>query len=589
MDVAQLLVIHRRGRVHHQVHRLLRLREGNDVADAVASGQQHHEPVRADGEAAVRRRAVFQRADQMAETALDFGLGQALDLEHPRLEFRVVDADAAAAEFGAVEHDVISLRAHVLGIAVEQRHVFRPGGRERMVHADQPAFVVAFHQREIRHPCELEHAVRDHLGLRAREQADAAQDGQHLLGLVGAEEDQIAGLDVQCGLQAGLFGVGEEFDNGRFPGAVLLDADIGQAAEAAFLGQPRPVLLHHLDGRVGETLGVDGLHHAAVFQRAGKHLELRALENAGEVDDLHAEAEVGLVAAVAVHGFAPGHARQRQRRHRMARGLHQAHDQAVDDGDDVFGGHERHLDVDLGEFRLAVGAQVLVAEAAGDLDVAVHAGHHQQLLVLLRGLREGEEHARAHAAGHEIVARAFRRALGQDRRFDLDELLLVEIVPGRLDQAVAQHERLLHRRPAQIEIAEFQAQVLADVLGVAVVQRERRRVGLVQHRDAGGAHLDAAGGDMAVDHVRRTLAHFARELHDEFTAAGLRGIPGRLGILGIEHALGQPVTVAQIDENQPAVVAHAVDPAAQFHLRARVGRPQLSACMCPHLHVHILF
>ena len=40
---------------------------------------------------------------------------------------------------------------------------------------------------------------------------------------------------------------------------------------------------------------------------------------------------------------------------------------------------------------LAVGAQVLVAETARDLVVAVHAGHHQQLLEQLRRLRQGVE------------------------------------------------------------------------------------------------------------------------------------------------------------------------------------------------------
>ena len=34
---------------------------------------------------------------------------------------------------------------------------------------------------------------------------------------------------------------------------------------------------------------------------------------------------------------------------------------------------ERHLDVELGEFGLAVGAEVLVAEAAGNLEIAVEA------------------------------------------------------------------------------------------------------------------------------------------------------------------------------------------------------------------------
>src|SRR3712207_7044962 len=45
-----------------------------------------------------------------------------------------------------------------------------------------------------------------------------------------------------------------------------------------------------------------------------------------------------------------------------------------------------HLDVELGELRLPVGAEVLVAVAAGDLEVALGAGHHEQLLEQLRAL-----------------------------------------------------------------------------------------------------------------------------------------------------------------------------------------------------------
>ena len=47
----------------------------------------------------------------------------------------------------------------------------------------------------------------------------------------------------------------------------------------------------------------------------------------------------------------------------------------------------------------------------GDLVVAVEAGDHQQLLEQLRRLRQREELARVHAAGHQVVARAFRRGL----------------------------------------------------------------------------------------------------------------------------------------------------------------------------------
>ena len=47
--------------------------------------------------------------------------------------------------------------------------------------------------------------------------------------------------------------------------------------------------------------------------------------------------------------------------------------QRLDDAEDRLRPRERHLDVDLRELGLAVGAQVLVAEALADLHVAVDA------------------------------------------------------------------------------------------------------------------------------------------------------------------------------------------------------------------------
>ena len=65
--------------------------------------------------------------------------------------------------------------------------------------------------------------------------------------------------------------------------------------------------------------------------------------------------------------------------------------QPLVDVDHVLDADERHLDVELGEVGLAVGAQVLVAEAAGDLVVALEARDHQQLLEELRRLRQRVE------------------------------------------------------------------------------------------------------------------------------------------------------------------------------------------------------
>ena len=81
-----------------------------------------------------------------------------------------------------------------------------------------------------------------------------------------------------------------------------------------------------------------------------------------------------------------------------------------------------HLEIELVELAgRAVGAARLVAKARRDLEIAVEARHHQQLLELLRRLRQGVELAGMEPARHQIVARALGRDRGQDRRLELGE------------------------------------------------------------------------------------------------------------------------------------------------------------------------
>ena len=113
----------------------------------------------------------------------------------------------------------------------------------------------------------------------------------------------------------------------------------------------------------------------------------------------------------------------RQLELRAADPLEDVGEQPLVDLDHVVDADEGHLDVELGEVGLAVGAQVLVPEAAGDLVVALEAGDHQQLLEELRRLRQRVEGALLEAAGDEEVARALGGRAGEDRRLDVEEAL----------------------------------------------------------------------------------------------------------------------------------------------------------------------
>src|SRR6185503_17361183 len=179
--------------------------------------------------------------------------------------------------------------------------------------------------------------------------------------------------------------------------------------------------LVYLLARHDPAIGHDDAAHASTGRdRLFRDRELGRTEDLRRVHDLQAVARIRAIAAIPLHRLAVRHARER-RLDGLARGAPDRADHPLGERRDVFARDERALDVDLREFRLAVGTEILVAKAARDLEVAVEAGNHEQLLVDLRRLRERIELTRMHAAGHEIVPRAFGRRFRQDRRLELEK------------------------------------------------------------------------------------------------------------------------------------------------------------------------
>src|SRR5262245_23019632 len=135
------------------------------------------------------------------------------------------------------------------------------------------------------------------------------------------------------------------------------------------------------------------------------------------------EAQVGLVAAVSLHGLVVANTWKRTL-DRVAGDAPKPLHQRLDDLED----HRKlgigHLKVNLGKLRLSICAQVLVAEAARDLEIAVEPRDHQNLLEQLRRLRQRIKRSLLHAARNEIVARAFRCRARQKRRLDFEKALL---------------------------------------------------------------------------------------------------------------------------------------------------------------------
>jgi len=136
-------------------------------------------------------------------------------------------------------------------------------------------------------------------------------------------------------------------------------------------------------------------------------LELAPYEHFGEIDDLQPVAGVGTIDAEPVHGLLVSHPGERLGNLHADALLESLGEQALDQLENVLLSDEGCLDVYLGEFGLAVGAKILIAKTTSDLEVALHSRHHEQLLVLLRRLRQRIELSRAQPAGNEEVPGAF--------------------------------------------------------------------------------------------------------------------------------------------------------------------------------------
>ena len=234
---------------------------------------------------------------------------------------------------------------------------------------------------------------------------------------------------------------------------------------------------------------------------------------------------------------------------------------------------ETHLHVELHELVLPVGTQVLVAQAAGHLVVAIDAGHHQQLLEQLRRLGQRVERAGLLARRHEELASTFGCGRHEHRRLDLDEALGVHRIADRGVDRRADPQVLLHPLTAQVEIAVLEADVLVDVVG-AGVDREGRWVGFAEHLDDAVTDLDLTGREPGVDGALRTLAHDAGDPHDVFAAD--------VDVV-VDDALHDARVVAQVDEGEMLTVfpttAH---PTADADGLSDVRRAQIAAQVGPH-------
>ena len=178
------------------------------------------------------------------------------------------------------------------------------------------------------------------------------------------------------------------------------------------------------------------------------------------------------------------------------------------------------------------------------------------------------------ARRNEELARALGGRLVQDRRLELPEATVLEEAADDLGEPEADMDVAAHLIAAQVEVAVAQAQRLVDALVVELERQHRRGRQYLEPLDV---HLDPARVQARVDRLRGTGADHALGLDDELGAQGVGdGVGGRL-LVGIEDELDEAGLVAQVDEDEAAVVAAARHPARQRDPGALVPLAQVAA------------
>ncbi len=140
---------------------------------------------------------------------------------------------------------------------------------------------------------------------------------------------------------------------------------------------------------------------------------------------------------------------------------------------------------------------------------------------------------------------------------------------------MAQFDIELHGVAAQVEVAVLEAHLFVGEDGVA--GEEGGVLGLVEDAEFVGDEFDFAGGDIFVDGVGVAQLDGADDGDDELVAEGFGLLVDGGGVLAAEDDLGDAGAVADIDEDDGAEVAAAVDPSHEDGFLTSVGRAQSAA------------
>src|SRR5215469_3251471 len=209
-----------------------------------------------------------------------------------------------------------------------------------------------------------------------------AENRLHFGGAAGDHQYQVAVLRREKFAQVALLSVAQVLRDRSLPSAIG-NLDPREADRVARLQTIRE-LIQLAPGKLILSWQLDCVDAALFCEHFGEDLESGSREGRRNILEFEAEAHIGLVATEALHRLGIAHADEGRLEIHAEHALVGGGEHSLRHTLNIVGSRTRHFEVDLAELRLAIRAQVLVAEASRDLVVAVKTADHEDLLQDLR-------------------------------------------------------------------------------------------------------------------------------------------------------------------------------------------------------------
>ena len=535
----------------HQILCVAVHRECDDLADVLLVAQQHNHAVNARCHACMRRCTKLEGIVQRAELLLEIFFGVTGNLKCLDHDFQIVVTNRTGGQLHAVADNIVLICQNFGRILGVQRFQTALRHGERVVGEDNLLFfLVKLEHREVVDKAEAICVLLEQIQTSAQLVAQLAGIVCSLALAVSDKEDGVASFQTSQLGNFRLHVVRNEFVDRALVGHVVLYLQVAQTAHADGLCILQQLLMEAL-GHV--RVNLDGANRLA-----DERLKGAAREELGQVDDAQRVAQIRLVGTELQHSLLVADNRIRSScdsgtfRRKL---LKRSGENFFACAENIFLRSKAHLKVQLIELaRGTVSACVLIAEARSDLEVLVKAGNHQQLLVLLRRLRQRVELALELTGRNHVVTRTLWRRSTQNRGLDFQKAHVCHLLTQERDNLRAEYNVVFDLLVAQVEVTILQTDILADFLRGLNFERQLT-VNLAQHGNRVCLQLDGAGRNL------RVVGFLVAVLNRAFNRDAVLLVDA-LEQGGVAHDnLHGAVHVAQVDEGYTAVVTDVFYPA----------------------------